>query len=172
MTSSDKKEVDFSAFVIETAMCEQKKCGKFLGDESVNVEELLCEYISFGEHGCDKKCSVCPNVTVGEDVVANDRRFSPREGINQTLRNELGCLNLTSTPIRAAWPIYTEKHSSVLGEQDKSPCNAVMFDVASGSGTVGGGELPKWKVTNASECVPESFETSGGFSSWRAASNQ
>ena len=39
-----------------------------------------------------------------------------------------------------------------------------MFDVASGSGTVGGGGLSKWDVTNTSECVPNSFVTSGEFS--------
>ena len=39
-----------------------------------------------------------------------------------------------------------------------------MFDVASGSGTVGGVELSRENVTDPSEGVPESFVTSGGFS--------
>ena len=39
-----------------------------------------------------------------------------------------------------------------------------MFDVASGSGTVGGVELSKENVTDPSDGVPESFVTSGGFS--------
>ena len=39
----------------------------------------------------------------------------------------------------------------------------MMFDVASGSGTVGGGGLPKRKVTNGIEGVPNSFVMSGGF---------
>ena len=43
-------------------------------------------------------------------------------------------------------------------------CKAVMFDVASGSGTVGGVELLRRNVTNPSEGVAESFVTSGGFS--------
>ena len=51
-----------------------------------------------------------------------------------------------------------------MGEQDEPPCKAVMFDVASGSGTVGGGEVPRGNVTNAKEHMPASFVTSGGFS--------
>ena len=39
-----------------------------------------------------------------------------------------------------------------------------MFDVASGSGTVGGAGLSKRNDTKTSEDVPESFVTSGGFS--------
>ena len=39
-----------------------------------------------------------------------------------------------------------------------------MFDVASGSGTVGGVELSRGSTTNTNEVVPESFVTSGGFS--------
>ena len=39
-----------------------------------------------------------------------------------------------------------------------------MFDVASGSGTVGGVELSRENVTDPSEGVPESSVTSGGFS--------
>ena len=40
-----------------------------------------------------------------------------------------------------------------------------MFDVASGSGTVGGVELSRENVTNPSEGAPENLVTSGGFSS-------
>ena len=39
-----------------------------------------------------------------------------------------------------------------------------MFDVASGSGTVGDVGLSKGNATNTGEGVPESFVTSGGFS--------
>ena len=39
-----------------------------------------------------------------------------------------------------------------------------MFDVGSGSGTVGGVGLSKGNATNTSEGVPESFLTSGGLS--------
>ena len=39
-----------------------------------------------------------------------------------------------------------------------------MFDLSSGSGTVGGAGLSKGNDTNTSEGVPESFVTSGRFS--------
>ena len=39
-----------------------------------------------------------------------------------------------------------------------------MFDLASASGTVEGRELPRENATTVSEVVPESFVTSGGFS--------
>ena len=124
----------------------------------------MCGSIGVGEDGGNKMQSVCPNVTLGEDVEASDRRFSPGEEINQILREELGSLNITSTPIRAAWPIYTKRRNSVLGKQDKPHCKAAMFDVVSGSGTVGGRELPRMNVSKASEGVPDSFVKSGGFS--------
>ena len=71
---------------------------------------------------------------------------------------------VTSTPKRAAWPIYSKRRSSVLKEPDVPVCKAVVFDVASGSGTVGEIELSRENVTDWSEGVPESFVTSGGFS--------
>ena len=52
----------------------------------------------------------------------------------------------------------------MLSKQDEPLCKAVMFDVATGSGTVGGVELSRGNATNASEVVSESFVTSGGFS--------
>ena len=51
-----------------------------------------------------------------------------------------------------------------MSEQGELPCKAVMFDVASGCGTVGGAELSGGNATKASESVPESFVTSGGIS--------
>ena len=60
----------------------------------------------------------------------------------------------------------------MLSEQDELPCKAVMFDVASGRGTVGDGELPRGNATNASEDVPESFATSGGFSTLESIARQ
>ena len=51
----------------------------------------------------------------------------------------------------------------MLKEPDESVCNAAVFDVASGSGTVGGVELSRENVTDPSQGVPESFMTRGGF---------
>ena len=52
----------------------------------------------------------------------------------------------------------------MLKEPDEPVYKAVVFDVTSGSGTVGGAGLSKGNDTNTSEGVPESFVTSGGFS--------
>ena len=89
--------------------------------------------------------------------------FSPDVEVDQILREELGGANVTSTPKRAVWPIYSKRRSSVLDKQEEPLCKAVMFDVASGSGEVAGVGLSKGNATNTSEGVPESFVTSGGF---------
>ena len=62
------------------------------------------------------------------------------------------------------WPIYSKRRSSVLREPDEPACKSVVFDVASGSGTVGGVGLSKEGISGPSEGVSESFVTSGGFS--------
>ena len=62
-------------------------------------------------------------------------------------------------------PLTAKRRSSVLKEPDEPVCKAVVFGVASGSGTVVGIELSRGNVTDWSEGVPESFVTSGGFSS-------
>ena len=131
------------------------------------MEELLCGNVGVGGDGQDKMRSVCPNMTPGNDVETSDRRFPPIQEIIRVLRKELSSLKFTSTPIRATWPISTKKRSSILGEQDEPPCEAVMSDVASGSETVGGGELARGNVTDASEGVLENFVTNGAFSTLR-----
>ena len=128
------------------------------------MEEILCGNIGVKEDGGDKRQSVCPNVTIDEDVNVGARRFSPGLEINQILLEEFGGANVTSTPKRAAWPIYTKRRSSGLRGLDEPVCKAVLFDVVSGSGTVGGIELSRGNVTNPSERVAESFVTSGGVS--------
>ena len=80
------------------------------------------------------------------------------------MREELSSANVTSTTERAAWPIYSKRRTSVLKVPYEPVCKAVVFDVASGNGTVGGVELSRENVTDASEGVPESFVTSGVFS--------
>ena len=136
----------------------------FIGGESVNVEAILCGYV--GGEGDDgyKRQSVCPNVTIGGGVDADDRKFTPGEENIQIFREELGSATITATPKRAAWPIYTKRRSSVLSDQDEPLCKAVMFDVASGSGTNGGVDLSRRNPTNTRGGVPENFETSAGFS--------
>ena len=108
-----------------------------------------------------KRQSVCPNLTPAGDVGRGDRRFSPGEESNRILQEELRTANITPTPKRAVWPIYTKRRSSAMTVQEEPFCKAVMFDVATESGTVG---LSKGNATNTSEGVPESFLISGGFS--------
>ena len=103
-------------------------------------------------------------MAIGGDVDGDDRRFSPGMEINEDLREELGSVNVTSTPKKAAWPIYSKGRSSVLKEPVEAVYKAVLFDVTSGNGTVGGVALSKENVTDTSEGVPVSLVTSGGFS--------
>ena len=105
-------------------------------------------------------------MTIGGDVDVSDRKFSPDAEINWILLEKLGSATVMSTPKRAAWPIYSKRRISVVKEPNEPVCKAVVFDVASGSGTVGGAGLSKGNDTNTSEGVPESFVTSGGFSAW------
>ena len=166
LTSSDDDVEDLSAFVAEKLQClGEGSVEKLIGEECVNVLEILCGGVDIGEEdGGDNRRSVCPGVTFGGDVDVGDRRFSPHAVINRILREEMGNATVTSTPKRAAWPIYSKRRSSVLKEPDEPVCKVVVFDVASGSGTVGGAGLSKGNDTNTSEGVPESFVTSGGFS--------
>ena len=80
------------------------------------------------------------------------------------LRENLVSATVTSTPKRAVWPIYSKRRSSVLRESDELTCKSVVFDVASGSGAVGGVGLSKEGISALSEGVSESVVTSGGFS--------
>ena len=135
-----------------------------IGEERMNVEEILCGGVGVEKDGGGKSQSLCPDMTIGGDVGVDDRRFSPDAEINRILREELCSATVTSTPKRAAWPNYSKRWSSVLTEPDEPVCKAVVFDAASVSGEVGDVRLSKRNVTDTSEGVPESFVTSGGFS--------
>ena len=164
LTSSDEDVEDLSAFVTERLQClSEGGVEELIGEAGVNVVEILCGSVGIGEDGCGHGQSVFPNVSAGEDIGTDVIEYSPGEEPDQILREELGRANMTSTLERAAWPIFTKRRGSVLGEQVRPLCKAVMFDVASGSGTVGGVELSRENVTDPSERVPESFVTSGGF---------
>ena len=165
LTSSDDDVEGLSAFVAERLQClSEGSVEKLIGEECMNVEEILCGGVGVEKDGGGKSQSVCPDVTTGGDFGVDDRRFSPDAEINRILREELGSVTVTSTPKRAAWPIYSKRQSSVLTEPDEPVCKAVVFDVASGSGEVGDVRLSKGNITNTSGGVPESFVTSGGFS--------
>ena len=166
LTSSDDDVQDLSAFVAERLQClSEGSVEKLIGEESVNVEEILCGGVGIGEEdGGNQRQSVCPNLTTGGDVGVYDRRFSSDVEVDQMLREELGGATVTSTTKRAVWPFYSKRRSCVLREPDEPACKARVFDVASGSGTVGGVGLSKEGISGPSEDVSESFVTSGGFS--------
>ena len=162
LTSSDDDVEDLIACVAERLQTvSEGSVEKFNGEECVNVEEILRGNVGVEEEGGSERQSVGQNVPVGGND--DDRRFSPNGETNRILREDLCNANITSTPKRAAWPIYTNKRSSVLGGQEEPRCKAVMFDVASGSGT-GGAVESRWNESVKSEDVPKSLVTSGGFS--------
>ena len=87
LTSGDDDVEDLSAFVNERLRCSrQGSVEKLMVDETVNLEEILCENVGVGEDGVDKSQSMFPSVTINGDVGISDRWFSPGEEISQTLR--------------------------------------------------------------------------------------
>ena len=165
LTSSDDDVEDFIAFVTERLQClNEGSVEKLVGEERVNVEEILCGSVGIGEDGGGNGQPVCLNMSPGGDIGSDVERCSPGEETDRILQKEFGSANITSTPKKISWPIYTKKRGSVLGEQEGPLCKAVIFDVASGSGIVEGVEVSRKNVTDRSEGVPESFVTSGGFS--------
>ena len=165
LTSSDDDVEDLSAFVAERLQClSEGSVEKLLGEECRKAEEIMCGDVGAEKCGGGKSQSVCPDATTGGDVGVDDRRFSPDVEFDQSLRETLDGANVTSTPKKAIWPIYSKRRSSVLEKQEEPLCKAVMFDVASGSGGVEDVRLSKGNVTNKSEGVPKSFVTSGGYS--------
>ena len=166
LTSSDDDVEDLSAFLAEKLQCLSKgSVEKLFGEECVNVEEILCGGVGIGEEDAgNQRQSVCPNVTIDGNVDVDDRGFSPDVEVDQMLREELGGATVISIPKRVVWPIYSKRESSVLREPDEPACKAVVFDVASGSGTVGCVGLSKEGISGPSEGVSGSFVESGGFS--------
>ena len=90
LTSSDDDVEDLSAFVAERLQClSEGSVEKLIGEECVNVEEILRGGVGIGEEdGGSQRQSVCPNVTIGGDVDVDDR-FSPDVEVDQMLREEL-----------------------------------------------------------------------------------
>ena len=166
MTSSEEEMEDLSNFVAERLQSlGERSVEKLSGEECVNVEEILCGGVDFGEgDGGDKGQSVCPVGTSGGEFDEGDGRFSLEREVDQMLRESLSNATVTSTPKRAVWPIYSKRRSSVMEESEEVTCKAVVFDVVSGSGAAGGVGLSKEGISAPSDGVSESLVTSGGFS--------
>ena len=116
----------------------------------------------------ERTASVCPGLTSSANVEGSVEKVIGEECVNvevdQMLREELGRTTVTSTPKRAVWPIYSKRRSSVMKEPDEPICKAVVFDVGSGSETVGGAGSAKEGISAPSGGVSESLVTSGGLS--------
>ena len=96
LTSGDDDVEDLNAFVAERLQCLSKgSVDKLIGDESVNLDEILCGSVGIGKDGGVFRQSVCPSLTPGGDVGAAVRRFSPGEETDRVLREELGSVNIT-----------------------------------------------------------------------------
>ena len=165
LTGSDDDVEDLSAFVAERLQClSEGSVEKLIREECMNVEEILCGDVGVEKGGGVKSQSVCPDVTTGGDVGVDVRRFSPDVEIDRSLRETLGGANVTSTPKRAIWVTYSKRRSSVMKEPDAPICKAVVFDVGSGSETVGGVGSAKEGISAPSGGVSERLVTSGDFS--------
>ena len=105
MTSSEEEMEDLSNFVAERLQSlGERSVEKLSGEECVNVEEILCGGVDFGEgDGGDKGQSVCPVGTSGGEFDEGDGRFSLEREVDQMLRESLSNATVTSTPKRAVW---------------------------------------------------------------------
>ena len=106
-------------------------------------------------------------MTIAWVVDVDDRRFSPGMENNENLREELGSVNVITTPKSAAWPIYSKTCSSALGEHEAPPCKPIKFGTSDTNGAVEIGNLSRDCVTEVSGAEGSDF-TSGGFSTLEA----
>ena len=94
MTSSEEDMEDLSAFVAERLQSlGEGSVEKLIGEECVNVEEILCGGVDNVEGDCgDTGQSVCPVVTSEGDMDEGEGRFSPDREVDRRLR-EFGLCN-------------------------------------------------------------------------------
>ena len=131
LTSTGEDMDDLHAFVDERLQfLSEQGLEQLVGDGSVNVEEILSGNLaavssqiveSGGTIGPEvdqgRATSVCPGLTSSADVEGSRCEvFSRgRDQLDRILRDKLGGLRLTSTPVKGLWPIYSKRRSSVLG---------------------------------------------------------
>ena len=179
LTSSEEDMDDLNAFVDEKL---QFLSEQLVGDESVNVEEILSgnlaavssQIVEFGgtvgpEVDQGRTTSVCPGLTSSADVDGSRCEvFSRgRDELDRIRRDELGGSRVTSTPVKGLWPIYSKRRSSV-GGHEAPPCKSIRFGVADTIESVEGGNLSRSGITEASGGVEGSDFTSWGFSTVEA----
>ena len=184
LTSSEEDMDDLNAFVDERLQfLSEQGLEQLVGDESVNVEEVLSgnlaavssQIVESGETvGPDvdqgRVTSVCPGLTSSADVERSRCEVFSRgdNELDRILRDELGGSHVTSTPVKGLWPIYSRRRSSVLGGHELRRCKSLRFEVADAIESVGGGNISRSGMTEASGGVEGSDFTSGSFSTLEA----
>ena len=179
LTISEEDMDDLNAFVDESLQFPSEQGSEQLvGDESVNEEEMLSGNLaavssqiveSGGTVGPEvdqgRAMSVCPGLTSSADVEGSRCEvFSRgRDELDRILRDELGGLHVTSTPVKGLWPIYSKRRSSVLGGHEVRPCKSLRFEVADTIESVEGGNISRSGMTEANGGVEGSDFTSAGF---------
>ena len=176
MTSSEEDMVDLNAFVNE--MLQFMKClEQFVGDESVNVEEILSGNIAtvgghiVGYEGTIEPevdrwriTSVCPSLTPSANVEGSsfEVSFHERDEVDRILREELGGSRATSTPVKGLRPIDS-RCAVVLGGHETPSCKSIRFGVPGAIESVEGGNLSPGGITEVSAGVQGIDFISGGF---------
>ena len=131
MTSSEEEMDDLNAFVDgKLQLMTEKGLEQVVGDESVNVEEILSGnlavfngHIMGSEEFVDSEVdegrttSVCPGLAFSANVDWSSGEVSFHESgeVDRIFREQLSRSRVTSTPLEGLWPIYSERRSSVLG---------------------------------------------------------
>ena len=169
MTSSEEDTDDLNAFVNEKLQfMTEKGLEQRVGDESVNVEEILSGNVGIVEPEVEqgKTTSVCPGLTSSANVEGSSCEvFShERDEVDRILREELGGSRVIPTPVKGLWPIDSKRRSSVLGGHEPSPCKSIRFGVPGLIESVEGGNLSRSGITDAKRGVEGSGFSSGGFS--------
>ena len=180
LTSSEEDMDDLNAFVDERLQfLSEKGLEQLVGDESVNVEEILSGNLaavsshiveSGGTVGAEvdqgRTTSKCLGLTSSADVegIRCELFSRGRDELHRILRDELGGSRVTSTPVKGLWHIYSKKRGSVLGGHEARPCKSLKFGVVDTIESAEGGNLSRSGMTEASGGVEGSDFTSGGFS--------
>ena len=187
MTSGDEDMDDLNAFVNEKLQfMTEKGLEQLVGDESVNVEEILSGNLAtvsgniVGHEGTvgpevdqGRTTSVCPGLTISANVDGSscEVSFHERDEVDKILREELGGSRVTST-LKGLSPIYSMRRSSVLGEHGAPPCKSIKFGVSDTTGAVESENLSRSCITEVSGGVEGSDFTSGGFSTLEAVAKK
>ena len=175
-TSSEEDGDDLNAFVDEKLrLMAEEGLEQFVGDESVNVEEILGGSVAaVSSHIVDDEgtvragidqgitTSVCPVLT--PSIV----KEASGGGVDLILREELSGTHSTSTPVKGLWPIYSKRPNSVLAEREAPPCKSIKFGVTDTLEAVEGWNLSRSGMTEVSGGMEGSDFTSGGFSTLEA----